>query len=1214
MITVTQLANELNKSVSYILEQLKQAGIRKSNGDESLSAHDKAELLNYLRQAHGTNTPNKQKVVIAKRETSQLRQADSTGKMTTVQVVTTKRFSTEKDAFKEQHLKENVKENVKENIKENVKAEVIKADVIKTENIKTENIKTEVVVKTNTPSANKTDKLDKTNLNDKVSASESIKSPKNMQATSDATISNADAAVSQSASPAPKTRQEVMAETAAINRAQTQSKKPAAVTNTNKTTAKTSTATNIGSNTTTANTVNTNAVNNATAEPSNSSTRAAIKAEAAQALAEQTAASAELAAVKKLSFTERRAQAEAEAKLITQRLNKTSEVLKAPQNRGKNDKDVTETANNSSPATENSDAKHTDRSTDRPRFAGSTGAGNDTRGDRPPRTDRPYNRDGANTGERPAYNRERPAGERPPYNRDGNNTGERPAYNRDRPAGERPAYNRDRPAGERPPYNRDGANTGDRPAYNRDRPAGERPPYNRDRPAGDRPPYNRENRDGVNSGYSRPAGDRPPYNRDGVNSGYNRPAGDRPRTAGAPGTNDRNKDRIYSNDQQSYRREAPLGTPSVIPEANKPDHKKQRTPVKTKSEEHDSLERRRQNNLRRQGVDDDQETWRAPKQHRKMGKQNMQNANQDASTKEIQVPETISVADLAHKMSVKAAELIKVLIKLGQMVTINQILDQDTAMILVEEFGHTAIVAKSSDPESFLDLPHADVDAPVLPRPPVVTVMGHVDHGKTSLLDKIRKSKVAIGEAGGITQHIGAYHVQTDRGVITFLDTPGHEAFTAMRARGAKATDIVILVVAADDGVMPQTKEAIAHAKAAGVPIVVAINKIDKFDANLDRVTQELITEGVVPENYGGEVPFIGVSAKTGAGLDELLENVLLQAEVLELQAPIEAAAKGLVIEARLDKGKGAVASMLVQSGTLNKGDIILVGHTYGRIRSMIDENGKQINHAGPSIPVEIQGLAEVPAAGDEMIVMQDERKAREIALFRQGKFKDVKFAKQQAAKLENMFDPNTATKQALALIVKSDVQGSQEALVHALNQLSGDEVRVQVVHAAVGGINENDVNLAIASKAVIIAFNVRADVGAKKVAEAGGIDIKYYNIIYDAVNDIKLAMSGMLAPELKEKVLGMVEIRQVFHISKVGTIAGCMVTDGLVKRDASVRVLRNNVVIFTGVLDSLKRFKDDVKEVKQTFECGLSLKNFNDLQERDQLEVFETVEIARSL
>jgi translation initiation factor IF-2 len=582
---------------------------------------------------------------------------------------------------------------------------------------------------------------------------------------------------------------------------------------------------------------------------------------------------------------------------------------------------------------------------------------------------------------------------------------------------------------------------------------------------------------------------------------------------------------------------------------------------------------------------------------------------------DVQVPETITVAELAHAMAVKSAEVIKLLMGMGQMVTINQVLDQDTAMIIVEEMGHTAHAARLDDPD--LDLGIAGHDAELLSRPPVVTVMGHVDHGKTSLLDKIRAAKVATGEAGGITQHIGAYHVETPRGMITFLDTPGHEAFTAMRARGAKATDIVILVVAADDGVMPQTKEAIHHAVAGGVPIVVAINKIDKPDANLERVKTELVAEQVVPEEYGGDVPFISVSAKTGEGIDALLENVLLQAEILELKAPKDAPAQGLVIEARLDKGRGPVATVLVQSGTLKRGDMLLAGSTFGRVRAMMDENGKPCNEAGPSIPVEIQGLAEVPAAGESVQVVPDERKAREIALFRQGKFRDVKLAKQQAFKLETMMEnmeEGAVEAKLLPLIIKADVQGSQEALSQSLQKLSTAEVKVQIVHAAVGGITETDVNLAVASKAVIIGFNSRADAAARKLAENNGVDIRYHNIIYDAVDEVKLALSGMLTPDKKEEITGLVEIRQVFLVSKVGAIAGCLVVDGIVKRTSSVRLLRDNVVIWSGELDSLKRFKDDAKEVRAGVECGLSLKGYNEIKEGDQLEVFEVTEVARSL
>ncbi len=583
--------------------------------------------------------------------------------------------------------------------------------------------------------------------------------------------------------------------------------------------------------------------------------------------------------------------------------------------------------------------------------------------------------------------------------------------------------------------------------------------------------------------------------------------------------------------------------------------------------------------------------------------------------REIAVPETITVGEVAHRMSVKAAEVIKALMKLGSMATINQILDQETAMIVIEEMGHKAKPAKLDDPEAYLIETQESGTTEVTPRPPVVTVMGHVDHGKTSLLDYIRRTKVAAGEAGGITQHIGAYHVETPRGVVTFLDTPGHEAFTAMRARGAKVTDIVILVVAADDGVMPQTVEAINHAKAAEVPLVVAINKIDKHEANPEKVKQQLLSHGVVPEEFGGDSPFVPVSAKTGQGIDELLERVLLQAEVKELTAAVNAPAKGVVIEARLDKGRGPVATVLVQAGTLERGDVVLMGAVYGRVRAMLDENGKPIQSAGPSIPVEIQGLSDVPVAGAEMVVLADERKAREIGLFRQGKFRDIKLAKQQAAKLENMFEQmGDGEKKALALVIKADVQGSQEALVHALTRLSTDEVKVMVVHAGVGGITESDVNLAMASRAVIIGFNTRADATARKLMESAGVDVRYYNVIYDAVEEIKAALSGMLAPERKESVLGLVEVRQVFRISKVGTVAGCYVQDGLVRRNAQVRVLRDNVVIHSGEIDSLKRFKDDVREVKAGFECGMSLKNFQDLKEGDQFEVFEVLEVARTL
>jgi translation initiation factor IF-2 len=583
--------------------------------------------------------------------------------------------------------------------------------------------------------------------------------------------------------------------------------------------------------------------------------------------------------------------------------------------------------------------------------------------------------------------------------------------------------------------------------------------------------------------------------------------------------------------------------------------------------------------------------------------------------RQISVPETITVADLAHKMAVKAAEVIKTMMKLGTMVTINQVLDQETGMIVVQEMGHKAIAAKLDDPDALLAESAQASTAEALPRPPVVTVMGHVDHGKTSLLDFIRRTRVASGEAGGITQHIGAYHVETPKGVITFLDTPGHEAFTAMRARGAKVTDIVVLVVAADDGVMPQTKEAIAHAKAGNVPIVVAINKIDKPEANPDRVKQELVAESVLPEEYGGETQFVQVSAKTGKGIDNLLDAILLQAEVLELKAPRDSLAKGIVIESRLDKGKGPLATVLVHSGTLKRGDIVLAGAVFGRVRAMTDETGKSVQGAGPAIPVEIQGLSDVPLAGEEVMVLGDERKAREIALFRQGKFRDVKLAKQQAAKLENMFAEGAENEvKTLTLIIKADVQGSHEALATSLAKLSTSEVKVNIVHAAVGGITESDVNLALASKAVIIGFNTRADVTARKLAEHNGVDIRYYDIIYEAVDEVKAALSGMLTPEKKESQLGLVEVREVYKISKVGTVAGCYVLEGLVRRGAKIRVLRDNVVIHDGELDSLKRFKDDVREVKAGFECGLSVKGFNDIEKGDQLEVYEIVEVSRTL
>ncbi|MBI1284468.1 MAG: translation initiation factor IF-2 [Thiobacillus sp.] len=625
---------------------------------------------------------------------------------------------------------------------------------------------------------------------------------------------------------------------------------------------------------------------------------------------------------------------------------------------------------------------------------------------------------------------------------------------------------------------------------------------------------------------------------------------------------------------------------------------------------------RRRGGLKTRGGAAPESGWRGRKGKSKSGHEETTFvAPTEPVVREVLVPETITVAELAHKMSVKAAEVIKALMKLGSMVTINQVLDQETAIIVVEEMGHVGKPAALDTPEAFLVDTGEVSEHEVMARPPVVTVMGHVDHGKTSLLDTIRRTRVASGEAGGITQHIGAYHVETEKGVITFLDTPGHEAFTAMRARGAKATDIVVLVVAADDGVMPQTIEAIHHAKAANVPLVVAVNKIDKPEANPERIRQELVAQGVTPEEWGGDTQFVEVSAKANTNIDGLLDAILLQAEVLELQAAVDGPAKGLVIEARLDKGKGPVTTLLVQSGTLRRGDMVLAGQAFGRVRAMLDEAGKTVDEAGPSIPVEIQGLSDVPQAGEDMMVLPDERKAREIALFRQGKFRDVQLAKKQAAKLESMFDQmGQGEVQQLPIILKSDTQGSYEGLAHALGKLSTDEVKVNIIHSGVGAITESDVNLALASKAVLIGFNVRADASARKLAEANGVDLRYYNIIYEAVDEVKSALSGMLAPEKKETVIGTVEIRQVFVISKVGTIAGCYVLDGVVKRGAGVRLIRNNVVVHQGELDSLKRFKDDVKEVKANFECGLSLKNYNDIQVGDQLEVFEVVEVARSL
>lgn len=597
-------------------------------------------------------------------------------------------------------------------------------------------------------------------------------------------------------------------------------------------------------------------------------------------------------------------------------------------------------------------------------------------------------------------------------------------------------------------------------------------------------------------------------------------------------------------------------------------------------------------------------------------------ALQQAFTKPVQVVkadvvigETITVAELANKMAVKATEIIKMMMKMGEMVTINQVIDQETAQLVAEELGHKVILRKENELEEAV-LEDRDIHAEKVTRAPVVTIMGHVDHGKTSLLDYIRKAKVAAGEAGGITQHIGAYHVETDDGkMITFLDTPGHAAFTSMRARGAKATDIVVLVVAADDGVMPQTIEAIQHAKAAGAPLVVAVNKIDKPEANPDRVEQELLQHEVISEKFGGDVQFVPVSAKKGMGIDDLLEAIILQSEVLELTAVKEGMASGVVIESYLDKGRGPVATILVQSGTLNKGDIVLCGFEYGRVRAMRDENGKEIESAGPSIPVEVLGLSGVPAAGDEATVVRDEKKAREVALYRQGKFREVKLARQQKAKLENMFSNMAAGDVAeLNIIVKADVQGSVEAISQSLMELSTDEVKVKIVGSGVGGITETDATLAAASNAIMVGFNVRADASARRVIESENIDLRYYSIIYELLNDVKAAMSGMLQPEFKQEIIGLAEVRDVFRHPKFGAIAGCMVTEGVVKRNNPIRVLRDNVVIFEGELESLRRFKDDVSEVRNGMECGIGVKNYNDVKVGDQIEVFEIVEIKRSI
>jgi len=582
---------------------------------------------------------------------------------------------------------------------------------------------------------------------------------------------------------------------------------------------------------------------------------------------------------------------------------------------------------------------------------------------------------------------------------------------------------------------------------------------------------------------------------------------------------------------------------------------------------------------------------------------------------EVNIPESITVAELAKKMSIKAAEVIKVMFKMGAMATINQVLDQDTAVLVVEEMGHKARPMQENAIEDALIESVQAAQGEQLGRAPVVTVMGHVDHGKTSLLDYIRRTKVATGEAGGITQHIGAYHVETDNGMVTFLDTPGHAAFTAMRARGAQLTDIVVLVVAADDGVMPQTEEAIQHAKAAGVPLVVAVNKIDKEDADLDRVKNELAQRDVLPEEWGGDVQFAHVSAKSGEGIDSLLDAILLQAELLELTAVKDAPGQGVVVESRVDKGRGSVSTLLVQNGTLRKGDIVLAGLHYGRVRAMLDENGTPIDEAGPSIPVEILGLDGTPGAGDEFTVVSSEKKAREVALFRQGKYREVKLARQQKAKLENLFENMQAGEvKSLNIVLKADVRGSLEAIIQSLEDLSTDEVKVNIVSSGVGGIAETDANLALASSAILIGFNVRADNQAKAVVEREELELRYYSVIYDIIDDVKQAMTGLLSPEYREEIVGIAQVRDVFRSPKLGAIAGCMVTEGTVYRNKRIRVLRDNVVIYEGELESLRRFKDAVAEVRQGMECGIGVKNYNDVKVGDQIEVFDTIEVQRTL
>ncbi|MAD00143.1 translation initiation factor IF-2 [Pseudomonas abyssi] len=672
---------------------------------------------------------------------------------------------------------------------------------------------------------------------------------------------------------------------------------------------------------------------------------------------------------------------------------------------------------------------------------------------------------------------------------------------------------------------------------------------------------------------------------------------------------------------------APASAPVPPAEPTPAEHHKKKEEARRKSRDEEEQRSRKRagghggkdkaRNAPRLSVDDDGDSRRRGGGGKLKAKKRNQHGFEKPSgpvVREVVIGETITVAELAQKMSVKAAEVIKYMFKNGTMVTINQVLDQDTAAIVAEDMGHKVKQVRESDLEDKL-VESMHHEGEELSRAPVVTVMGHVDHGKTSLLDYIRRAKVASGEAGGITQHIGAYHVETDRGMVTFLDTPGHAAFTAMRARGAKATDIVILVVAADDGVMPQTEEAIQHAKAAGVPIVVAINKIDKEDADPDRIKNDLAARDVIPEEWGGDTMFVPVSAKAGTGIEELLEAVLLQAEVLELKAQPSAPGRGVVVESRLDKGRGPVATVLVQNGTLRQGDVVLAGVNYGRVRAMLDENGQPIKEAGPSIPVEILGLDGTPDAGDELNVVADEKKAREVALFRQGKFREIKLARQQSAKLENMFENmGQDEKKTLNIVIKADVRGSLEALQGSLSELGNDEVQVKIVSGGVGGITETDANLALASNAVVFGFNVRADAAARKIIETEGLDLRYYSVIYEIIDDVKKALSGMLGSDVREQILGVAEVRDVFRSPKFGAVAGCMVIEGTVHRNRPIRVLREDVVIYEGELESLRRFKDDVGEVRNGMECGIGVKNYNDVRTGDRIEVFERVQVQRSL